>query len=104
MGESGVSVLHIAAERGDMPLLSLLLQTDTLELDKSKANGTTALHCAAANGHVEAVQALLDSGAQMDVLDASGRTASDRARQSGLAEAGEVEAILTAARLQRQRA
>lgn len=104
VGESGVTVLHIAAERGDMPLLSLLLQTDTLELDKSKANGTTALHCAAANGHVEAVQALLDSGAQMDVLDASGRTASDRARQSGLAEAGEVEAILTAARLQRQRA
>eukprot|EP01043_Picozoa_sp_COSAG02_P002792 COSAG02_NODE_66_length_42609_cov_95.996848_15_plen_1632_part_00 len=98
----GVTVLHIAADRGDMPLLLMLLQTDSLDVDKAKVSGATALHCAAANGHLEAVQALLDAGAQLDVLDGSGRSASDRARQSGLAEAGEVETLLTAARLQRQ--
>ena len=99
---SGVTVLHIAADRGDMPLLRVLLKTDSLDVDKIKANGATALHCAAANGHLDAVQALLDVGAQLDVLDGSGRSAGDRARQSGLAKAGEVETMLTAATLRRK--
>lgn len=32
----------------------------------------TALHCAAARGHVECVQSLLDAGAPVDALDLVG--------------------------------
>uniref|UniRef100_A0A914VG62 Death domain-containing protein n=1 Tax=Plectus sambesii TaxID=2011161 RepID=A0A914VG62_9BILA len=35
----------------------------------------TALHCAAARGHLECVQSLLDSGAPVDAQDRSGQTA-----------------------------
>ena len=102
VGSSGMTVLHFAAARGDMPLLNLLLPTDSLDVNKVKISGATALHCAAANGHVQAVQALLDAGADLNVLDGSGRSVDDRARQCALVTAREVEMALAAARLQQQ--
>ena len=67
-------MLHIAAERGDLPLLQLLLQTDALAIDQQKRNGATALHCAAAHGHLQAARALLGAGASMDVADGNEET------------------------------
>ena len=57
----------------------------------------------ARHGHLAAVQALLDAGAAVDVLDGTGQSVIDHARLcSGLTKASEVEKILTAAELQRQ--
>ncbi|VDK79574.1 unnamed protein product [Litomosoides sigmodontis] len=38
-------------------------------------DGETALHCAAARGHVDCVQSLLDAGAAVDSVDQTGQTA-----------------------------
>lgn len=72
---TGVTALHVAAARGDMELLVMLLGSDALDVDGQKRNGHTALHCAAARGHLAAVEALLEAGASTAVLDAAGRTA-----------------------------
>ncbi|VDM93286.1 unnamed protein product, partial [Onchocerca ochengi] len=41
----------------------------------STTDGETALHCAAARGHLECVQSLLDAGASADAIDQIGQTA-----------------------------
>lgn len=102
-GGSGAAVVHLVAERGDIPMLNLLLRTDALDLNKAKADGTTPLHCAARNGHLAVVQALLDAGAMLDVPDGAGQSASDHARLcSGMAKSSEIDTMLMGARLQRQ--
>ena len=53
-------------------------------------------------GYAEAATVLLDAGADLNVLDGSGRSVDDRARQCALATAREVEMALAAARLQQQ--
>ena len=71
---TGVTALHIAADRGDMELLEQLLRSDALQVDCQKRNGHTPLHCAAARGHLQAVEALLQVGASLEAVDNAGRT------------------------------
>uniref|UniRef100_A0A1I8A483 Non-specific serine/threonine protein kinase n=1 Tax=Steinernema glaseri TaxID=37863 RepID=A0A1I8A483_9BILA len=61
---------------------------DIVDFDDSEYNGCctddeTALHCAAARGHMECVQSLLEGGAPVDTLDQAGQTALHMALRRG---------------------
>ena len=58
--------LHIAAERGDLPVLMVILQNCQVDLDVQTFSGCTALHLAAGHGHHKAVRALAEAGAEVD--------------------------------------
>ena len=77
--EADFSPLHSAAAAGDATRLRLLLKRgagiDALH------DGSTALHCAAAGGHLECVLALVEAGAVVGLLDVGGQTAFDLARR-----------------------
>jgi ankyrin repeat protein len=47
------------------------------------SNGQTALHLAAFNGHVAAVETMLKHGADTTVRDHSGKTPADKASEMG---------------------
>lgn len=68
-----ITLLHVAAERGDSALLSELLQHPRAAAFKnvrSKENkgGTTALHLAALGGSLECVQLLVAAGSDLFVV------------------------------------
>ncbi|TKR62381.1 hypothetical protein L596_026356 [Steinernema carpocapsae] len=61
---------------------------DAVDFDDYEYNGCctddeTALHCAAARGHMECVQSLLEGGAPVDALDQAGQTALHMALRRG---------------------
>jgi ankyrin repeat protein len=56
------SLLHHAAHRGQMAVVELLLERGFDVNTKERGDNTTALHWAAAAGHVDVVRRLLDAG------------------------------------------
>lgn len=68
----GVTPLHAAARRGDLPLLKRLLAHHPAQL--ADHAGITPLHGAARHGQLEAMRALLNHGADPNARDASQRT------------------------------
>ena len=71
----GRMILHLGAERGDLPLFKLLLQQRGMEVDTGDASRRTALSYAAQHERVALVKILLDShSALVDAPDNSGRT------------------------------
>ena len=61
--------LQRASLRGDVPAVKMLLAIGVDTEEKDNVNGYTALICGAYSGHEEVVQALLDSGANIDNSD-----------------------------------
>jgi ankyrin repeat protein len=71
----GRMILHLGAQRGDLPLFKLLLQQRGMEVDTGDASKRTALSYAAQHERVAFVKILLDShDALVDAPDNSGRT------------------------------
>jgi ankyrin repeat protein len=68
-GTVGCSALHVAAGRGHLTVVLLLLRAGAAVGARS-ADGEQPLHSAARNGHAKVVRALLDHGA---AIDAAGR-------------------------------
>ncbi|RUS83847.1 hypothetical protein EGW08_008388, partial [Elysia chlorotica] len=84
--DSGDSPLHMAAAKGYTPIVNILLQRGAI-ISKSKTMAT-ALHLAAAGGHIRCVHSLLS--VHLDLLDAEdcdGNTALHLAAANGHAEA-----------------
>ena len=63
-----------AAAAGDMDEVAAVLSMDNRLTRARDAAGRTALHLAAANGHVTTVETLLHNNADPNVRDADGRT------------------------------
>lgn len=72
--ESGATVLHVAAENGNMNTVELLIDHQ-VELNARDKKGRTALHLAAKEGHVRIIRILLRNGAEVDLVDYSGNSA-----------------------------
>ena len=71
---SSTTVLHRAAESGDLPLAQYLLQQGA-DVNGATLWGLTPLMSAAEHGHTELMQLLLSAGADIEAVDESGRTA-----------------------------
>ncbi|KAK7207838.1 Palmitoyltransferase AKR1 [Myxozyma melibiosi] len=60
------SELLVAAQRGDVAELARLIESEQFSVHDTSPDGTTALHWAAINNAIEAVNYLLDHGAEVD--------------------------------------
>ena len=73
-----------AAAEGDMQTVCELLQDhDVVPLDATDADGATALHLAASNGHSEVCKWLLERGIRPTSVDRFGGTPLDDALREG---------------------
>lgn len=81
--------LLAAARRGDEYEVNELLEEadPPVDVDARDENDWTSLMWAAANGHYDVMNQLLESGADVDVQDANGATAFLRAAEFGHADA-----------------
>ncbi|KAI0243187.1 hypothetical protein LSAT2_026207 [Lamellibrachia satsuma] len=88
------TLLHLAAMNGKNAIVSIVLNSHLVDIDKFDAMGKTALIYAAEQNSSTIVQLLLDSGATVDLTDGWGRTALHFAvRRAGLKA---VEQLLSA--------
>jgi ankyrin repeat protein len=74
--------LHVAAVRGDVHIIGLLLDAGA-EIDVRGEYGHTPLHDAVGQGHVEAVKLLMSRGANPNIPNDWGQTPKDSARTGG---------------------
>ena len=78
--------LHMAASRGQLSSVRLLLAKG-VDINSPKHNrGLTPLHVAARFGHAEIARALVDAGASLNARDSKGRTPAHLAARRGHAE------------------
>jgi ankyrin repeat protein len=72
----GRSPLHVAASCGRADVITALAtESSSTTLDAQDDGGMTPLQSAVAAGHLAAIRALLDAGAQADARSSAGRTA-----------------------------
>jgi ankyrin repeat protein len=69
----GASALHYAVMKGEMPLVSLLLQRGA-DVNSRTKSGTTPLHTAVLYRRTEIAEYLLDKGADVNAKSAGGTT------------------------------
>ncbi len=80
VNKPGWAPLHYAATGGHLAVIRILLDNDAY-IDAASPNGTTPLMMAAGYGSVDAVQLLLEAGADPLLKNAQGLTAEDFARR-----------------------
>lgn len=77
----GAAPIHLAASRGRLPTLDLLLRIEPEGAMAVDTNGRTSCHMAALKGHVEVIKMLLRNKASIDAQDRAHRTPADMARR-----------------------
>lgn len=87
LDDTGLAMLHWAADRGNAAVLQLLLEHG-VEVNIVDNEGQTAMHYAAMVGHLECVRVLLRFDADLTIRDAEGQTCVD------VAEDAEIVALL----------
>lgn len=80
---NGATLAHIAARKGDVEALKLLLKKDASLGKVGDVRGATPLHVCAYHGHEDCLVSLLDAGAEVDQPDFDGATAVHFAAASG---------------------
>ena len=71
----GMTALHWAADRGDLAMVNLLLQSKAGVKAVTRVGTYTALHIAAKGGHGDVIAALLKAGADANALTETGAAA-----------------------------
>ena len=69
------TALHVAASCGHYPLILLVLENPTLDLDKLDIDGNTALHKAIMWCNLKGVKPLHAVGADLEIANKRGKTA-----------------------------
>lgn len=82
----GWNPLHYAAFGGHVEVVRFLATSKGVNLDAPAPNRQTALMLAARNGHKEVVKILIDTDADMDLVDAHGDSALQLAIKAGNSE------------------
>lgn len=85
LDETGMGLIHWAADRGDENILNVLL-TRGADVNVIGADGQTALHYASSCGHLECVKLLIKFGADRTLQDADGATCLEVAFDSAISE------------------
>lgn len=75
--------LYMASHRGHYKLVAKLIEKASIPVNAQSESGWTALHAAARMGRWKALCVLVDSGADVRVLDSSRQSAFDLARKHG---------------------
>lgn len=75
----GVSLIYLAAAKGDLALTQLLIERGA-DVNKTSDAGNAPIMVAAANGHVETIKLLLEHGATTDGKNRWGLSAADWAK------------------------
>ena len=80
---NGATLAHVAARRGDVEVLRMLLAKTSSFARVGDVRGATALHVCAYRGHEECLEKLLEAGGDADQPDSDGATAVHFAAASG---------------------
>jgi uncharacterized protein len=98
VNKPGWTALHYAATGAHLDIMALLLD-DNAYIDAESPNGTTPLMMAAQYGNAQAVQLLLDAGADPSLKNQLGLTAIDFANRADREDSAElIAAVLRAKR------
>ncbi len=89
-------IVFEAASAGDVDMLETILSSDPTQANAVLEDGSTPLHYAASRGQDDAVDVLLNSGANPAALDENSETPADVARQNAHVDlAKRLQALIT---------
>lgn len=83
LSENGATLAHIAARRGDLECLRLVVTADSGLCTTGDIRGATPLHVCAYHGYLDCLVCLLDKGGVADQKDYDGATPLHFAASSG---------------------
>lgn len=83
IGEREETLLHYVSGRGDLACVEELMKIKDIDFAAQNKEGKTALHYAAAAGHLEIVRSLIKKGIDVKAQDKSGKTALHYAASAG---------------------
>ena len=83
----GSTALHFAAAENNLFIIDTLIKEYGLNVNSISYRAQTPLHYAAARGQIDAINHLIELGADKNALDSSGKTALHRAAQKGRSDA-----------------
>lgn len=72
---------HVAAFKGDLEMLKKLIQDGVININERDNNGSTLMHKAAGQGHIECLQWLIKMGADSNITNKAGEKPSDVAKR-----------------------
>ncbi|XP_048217610.1 ankyrin repeat domain-containing protein 42 isoform X2 [Perognathus longimembris pacificus] len=72
---------HVAAFKGDLAMLKKLVENGVINFNERDDNGSTPMHKAAGQGHLECLQWLIKIGADSNITNKAGEKPSDVAKR-----------------------
>uniref|UniRef100_A0A8C6QD71 Ankyrin repeat domain 42 n=1 Tax=Nannospalax galili TaxID=1026970 RepID=A0A8C6QD71_NANGA len=72
---------HVAAFKGDLEMLKKLIGDGVINFNERDNNGSTLMHKAAGQGHIECLQWLINVGADSNITNKAGERPSDVAKR-----------------------
>ncbi|XP_019384089.1 PREDICTED: ankyrin repeat domain-containing protein 42 [Crocodylus porosus] len=72
---------HVAAFRGDLVTLKRLVESGITNINERDDKGSTVMHKAAGQGHINCLQWMIEMGADCDITNEAGETPKDVARR-----------------------
>nr|XP_054949758.1 ankyrin repeat domain-containing protein 42 isoform X2 [Pan paniscus] len=73
---------HVAAFKGDLGMLKKLVEDGVININERADNGSTPMHKAAGQGHIECLQWLIKMGADSNITNKAGERPSDVAKRT----------------------
>ncbi|KAM5316555.1 ankyrin repeat domain-containing protein 42 isoform 1-T1 [Glossophaga mutica] len=72
---------HMAAFKGDLEMLKKLIEDGVININERDSNGSTPMHKAAGQGHIECLQWIIKMGADRNIINKAGEKPSDVAKR-----------------------